>query len=340
MSLKSIVTPTLPGLLWAMRFDEGGRGHLVDEAVDFAKLTAFGEGFLWLHFDLNAADLDRAIRDGQITPARLATSAFGPDNHQRVTVEGSYVGGVVADLSRPADGTETEDVTGRLHFVMGPRALVSGRRQPVESPEAVRQAAAEGACFTSPILLLETLIGFVIGSIAASGAKLSDELDGIEDHILDERMHGDRQRLGPIRRDSVRLHRQLLGLRAVFHRLEEDGSAQDLPAAAIAAAARIAQRLDALDRDMTLASERSRLLQEEISARLAEQSNRQLYTLSILTALFLPPTFITGLFGINTKGLPLADYEHGSLIVFLLALGSALLAYAIIRILGIRAPRE
>ena len=125
MSLKSIVTPTLPGLLWAMRFDEGGRGHLVDEAVDFAKLTAFGEGFLWLHFDLNAADLDRAIRDGQITPARLATSAFGPDNHQRVTVEGSYVGGVVADLSRPAHGTETEDVTGRLHFVMGPRSLVS-----------------------------------------------------------------------------------------------------------------------------------------------------------------------------------------------------------------------
>ena len=91
---------------------------------------------------------------------------------------------------------------------------------------------------------------------------------------------------------------------------------------------------------MNLASERSRLLQEEISARLAEQSNRQLYTLSILTALFLPPTFITGLFGINTKGLPLAEYEHGSLVVILLALASAFLAYAIIRILGIRPPKE
>ena len=191
-----------------MRFDENGCGHFLNSAeVDLAQLGAFGEGFLWLHFDLTTADLKQAISQGHLGPQRLASSAFGPDNHQRVTVEGTYVGGVIADLSRVADGTEQDDVTGRLHFVMGPRSLVSGRRQPVESPEATREAAAEGARIASPILLLETLIGYVIVSIAASGAKLSDELDGIEDHILDERVRGDRRRLGPLRRDAVRLHR-------------------------------------------------------------------------------------------------------------------------------------
>ena len=323
-----------------MRFGDDGRGHLLDGGVDLAVLGAFGEGFLWLHFDLNSARLDAAIAKGLLGPSRLATSAFGTDEHQRVTVEGSHVGGVIADLSRVADGTEPDDVTGRLHFVMGPRALVSGRRRPVESPDATREAAAEGTRIASPILLLETLISYVTVSIATSGTKLSDELDGIEDHILDERVRGDRRRLGPIRRDAVRLHRQLLGLRAVFHRLEEDGAAQDLPPLAMATAARVTQRLDALDRDMNLVAERSRLLQEELSARVAEQSNRQLYTLSVLTALFLPPTLITGFFGINTKGLPLADNEHGSLIVLIMALGSAVLAYGVIRILGIRAPRE
>ena len=329
-----------PGLLWAMRFDADGCGRIVDAAVDLPDLGAFGDGFLWLHFDLGRAELDAAIDQGQLGPQRLAASAFGPDEHQRVTVEGNYIGGVVADLSRIADGTEQDDVTGRLHFVMGPRSLVSGRRRPVESPEATRAAAAGGARITSPVLLLETLINCVIASIAASGGKLSDEVDGIEDHILDERVRGDRRRLGPIRRDAVRLHRQLLGLCAVFHRLEDDGAVQDLPPQARTAAARIAQRLDALDRDMNLIAERSRLLQEELAARVAEQSNRQLYTLSVLTALFLPPTFITGFFGVNTKGLPLADNPHGTLIVLLLSLGSAVLAYGIIRILGIRAPRE
>ena len=55
-------------------------------------------------------------------------------------------------------------------------------------------------------------------------------------------------------------------------------------------------------------------------------------------SLFLTPTLITGFFGINTKGLPFADSERGSLTVFILAVGSAVLAYAIIRILGVRAP--
>lgn len=328
------------GLLWAMRFDADGRGHIADAAVDLADLAAFGEGFLWLHFDLGRAELDGAIVQGQLGPQRLAASAFGVDEHQRITVEGAHVGGVVADLSRVADGTEQDDVTGRLHFVMGPRSLVSGRRKPVESPEAARAAAADGTRLASPVLLLETLIGYVIASISASGGKLSDELDGIEDHILDERVRGDRRRLSPIRRDAVRLHRQLLGLRAVFHRLENDGAGQDLPPQAMTAAARIAQRLDALDRDMNLIAERSRLLQEELSARVADQSNRQLYTLSVLTALFLPPTFITGFFGVNTKGLPLADNPNGTLIVLLLSLGSAVLAYGLIRVLGIRPPRE
>ena len=138
----------------------------------------------------------------------------------------------------------------------------------------------------------------------------------------------------------MRLHRQLLGLRAVFHRLEAAKSDEGLPAPAIATAARIAQRLDALDRDMVVLADRSRLMQEEISANLAEQSNRQLYTLSVLTAVFLPPTLVTGLFGMNTKGLPLTDTDGGAYVAMALAAVSAIGAYLLIRTLGIRAPKD
>jgi zinc transporter len=329
----------LPGLLFAMRFDAHGVGHLLDPHEAGLRTDAFGQGFLWLHFDLGRAELGGLIGEGAFGPQRLAATVFGDDHHQRVTVEGNHVGGVVADLAR-APSDPDDDATARLHFIMGPRSLVSGRRRPVESPEAAREAAREGTRIPSPFLLLESLIGYVIASITERGERLTDELDAIEDHILEARVRGDRRRLGPIRRDAVRLHRQLLGLRAVFHRLEEDGERLGLESPIVTTAARLAQRLDALDRDMTLAAERARLMQEELSARLAEQSNRQLYTLSILTALFLPPTLITGIFGINTKGLPLADHEYGSWIVIAMAVASAGIAYGIIRVLGIRAPRE
>jgi magnesium transporter/zinc transporter len=332
-----IAGPTRPGEpLWAMAFDADGRGRSVPPAQAASDLDAFGGGFLWLHYDLDAADLVGRASEGRFGPTRLATAVFVPDEHQRITVEADHIGGVVADLARP--GAKPVPA-GRLHFVLGPRSLVSGRRGPAESPDATRAAVEGGHTVASPTLLLETLVGHVVSAMATTGQRLSDALDGIEDHILDGRPRDDRRRLGPVRRNAVRLHRQIAGLAAVFHRLETDGATDNVHGPAVAAAARLAQRLDALDRDMTLQAERARLLQEEVSERIAEATNRQLYVLSVLSALFLPPTFVTGLFGMNVKGLPLGDDPDSFLFVCGLSLASAVLAFAVIRLLGIRPPR-
>ncbi|WP_233382255.1 CorA family divalent cation transporter [Methylobacterium sp. C25] len=334
--------PAMPGLLWAMRFDETGLGHLVPHGEPLPAPGEFGESFFWLHFNLNDARLTDAIAEGRFGPAHLAASAFGSDEHQRIAVEDGHIGGVVADLVQEFCPEANADAAGRLHFVMGSQFLVSGRRHPVLAPEAVREAAAEGKSMNAPIALLETLVSHVIASMAATGARLVDELDTIEDHILERRgrTRGERRRLGPIRRDAVRLHRQLLGLRAVFHRLEAADEDENIAPAAVKTASRIAQRLDALDRDMVMIADRSRLMQEEVTAHLAEESNRQIYTLSILTAVFLPPTLVTGLFGMNTKGLPLSDLENGSTIAIVIGVVSALAVFGVIRALGIRSPRE
>ncbi|MFE1600643.1 transporter [Methylobacterium sp. ID0610] len=330
--------PALPGLLFAMVFDEDGKGRIIGHDEELPAPGSFGEGFLWLHLNLADARLEGLTAEGRFGPPRLAAMAFSRDEHQRIAVEERFVGGVVADLAREA--ADRPNPKGRLHFVMGPRFLVSGRRHPVVGPDRTREAAAEGKPITAPVRLLEALVGHVVNAMAALGAALSDELDAIEDHILDEAVRDERRRIGPIRRDAVRLHRQLLGLRAVFHRFEEDGEAEGLPDREIATAARIAQRLDSLDRDMLAMAERSRLLQDELAARLAEQSNRQLFNLSILTALFLPPTLVTGVFGMNTKGLFLSDLEEGSLIALFIAAASALAAYLVIRGIGVRTPRR
>lgn len=326
----------LPGLLWAMQFDEIGTGRLLGHAEPVPMPGTFGEGFLWLHFNLNDGRVATLIADGLFGPEHLAEAAFLKDPHQRIEVEGHFVGGVVADLVRAFCPKANADAGGRLHFVMGPRFLISGRHHPILGPEATREAAAEGRSIFAPIMLLEILVGQVVASMTATGGRLADELDAIEDHILERRIRGDRRRLGPIRRDAVRLHRQLLGLRSVFHRLEVTDEDCGLSSAAVKTARRIAQRLDALDRDMVVLADRSRLMQEELSASLAERTSRQLYTLSVLTALFLPPTLVTGLFGMNTKELPLAEHDNGSLIAIGLAAFSAFAAFILIRMLILR----
>ena len=70
--------------------------------------------------------------------------------------------------------------------------------------------------------------------------------------------------------------------------------------------------------------ERARLLQEEITRRTGEATNHNLYIVSLLTAIFLPITLITGIFGMNVGGLPWVEKDGG----FLWVLGIMLVTAA------------
>ena len=55
--------------------------------------------------------------------------------------------------------------------------------------------------------------------------------------------------------------------------------------------------------DPTALGERIKLLQEEIAAKLNEQNNRILFTLTMVTVLALPINIVAG-FGMNVGGIP------------------------------------
>lgn len=60
------------------------------------------------------------------------------------------------------------------------------------------------------------------------------------------------------------------------------------------------------------------LIQEELANSMSEQMNRKMYVLSIISAIFLPLTFLTGLLGINIGGIPGANNENAFLVFSLL----------------------
>ncbi len=73
--------------------------------------------------------------------------------------------------------------------------------------------------------------------------------------------------------------------------------------------------------DLDLVREKAVMLQEELMNRMAQQQNDRMYVLSIVAAIFLPISFVTGLFGMNVAGLPGIDdpmaflYVAGSMAV-------------------------
>jgi zinc transporter len=320
----------IPGLVWAFRIHSDGSPEVlpVDQPISFSH-----QGLLWLH--LNLADA-RALK--WLASADLDFSAqsrallLSNDNYQHLHATEDCVHGVISDLMR--DIAETTEETGYLRFVMTERLLLSGRHHALAAVDATRRALEAGRRIESVAALLETIVGQVADTMDRMSDRIAQSLDEIEEQVLSDSVIDLRQKLGRLRRSCVRLHRQLSGLRLVFHRLEQKGHGGLKPALQLRAG-KLAQRLDDLDHTVVEMRERSRLLQEELHLKIEEQGNQSLRVLSVLTAILMPPTLITGIFGMNTKGLPFADLDTAFLWASLLMVLSSCAAYFIMKRIGV-----
>ena len=320
----------IPGLIWAFRIHEDGRSEPLD--VD-QSISLRGDGLLWLHFnlaDVRARHWLSAIDLG--LPAIAKTLFLSNDNFQQIHNTDDSVYGVIVDLVRAID-RPTEEI-GFLRFLMTERLLVSGRVHALCSVDATRRVLEGGQRVSSAAELLETIVEYVADSMERIADRVEEKLDAFEERVLSDDSEDLRKELGRVRRTCVRLHRQLSGLRFTLHRLEQQDNETLKPALRLRAG-KLAQRLDALDHAIVEMRGRSRLLQEELQLKMEEQSNKSLRLLSILTALLLPPTLVTGIFGMNTKGLPLTDVDAGFLWASGLIVVSSALAYFIMKRLGI-----
>jgi zinc transporter len=94
---------------------------------------------------------------------------------------------------------------------------------------------------------------------------------------------------------------------------------------------RAAEELSVAVADSGALVERLRLLQDELTARLNEATNRLLYILTIVTAIAAPIEFVPALFGVNVAGIPFAEYRRGFWMVLLVTAAVIVLGAAIVR---------
>ncbi len=319
------------GIVWAYRFDAKGVPVLIDrESVPAVDPT---EGFVWIHLDLVHSRAKAWIAEQPWLPAGAEEMFISPESHQRLDHSADLVWGVSHDLIR--DVASDSDLIGPLHWIVGERLLLTGRRDALQSIRLAADALNRGETVEGPIELFEQIIEHIVDDVTKAVVRLMDETDSVEDNILAARFDDAPARVGAVRRMAVRLHRQLGGLHLLFRRFAETSSGRKAPEEVKAAAARLLQRIDGPHNDVQSVQDRARLLQEEMTARAASQTNRQLYALSILTALFMPATFITGLFGINVKGLPWMEHDLGALFVAVACLSAAGLTLILLRRRGV-----
>ena len=320
------------GIVWAYRFSADGRPEPVPR-TEIPTLPP-DEGFVWIHLDLVHNRAKSWIGEqSRLLPPTAEEVFLSTETHQRLDHSAGLVWGVSHDLIRDVDRNSGE--VGALYWIVAERFVITGRREAMRSTRLVAETLDGGESVAGTADLFELLVEFIIDDVTDAVVRLMDETDSVEDLVLSDSFEDAPSRIGAIRRTAVRLHRQLGGLHVLFRRFADGNSGRGAPDMMRACAGRLLQRIDGPHADIQSVQDRARLLQDEMTARTATQTNRQLYTLSILTALFMPATFITGLFGINVKGLPWMEHELGAFFVALACICAALLTLILLRRRGV-----
>jgi zinc transporter len=301
----------IPGFLCAYRFNKTEVQSL--QQTDAALCTEDDNGWFWLHLNLTDQRCQRWLQNHLEIPAGVALDFCAPANRQSISTLGDFVSARLNDFMRAFDYESVEHSW--VSVLFNSRFIITGRTTAALSADHLRDRIARGHPFRAPRDLFVALLKSYPDVLDSVLHKLSSELETIEDQILEDRHRGERKRLMIVRREAAQLHRHMRARRRALALAERevDDMPQETPA--------IITRLLNLDQDFDALESRARFFHDEIDAKLAAETNRQLYFLSVLTALFLPPTLVAGLFGMNLKDIPWSEDDVG----FWLAIGLCML---------------
>jgi zinc transporter len=280
------------------------------------------DGVLWIHLDVN----NPAARDWlseQTDIPDIVTDALlaGESRPWTMATNDSLVANLRGVNTNP--GSDPEDMVSVRIWIDRNRAISSRRRRLLSVVDIVR-SLQDGNGPTDASDLFAWLVERLSDRIGEFVDSIEERVDACEDRIESGDRAEVRRELGEVRRQIAAVRRFLAPQRDALDRMNRRQSPvfKDEDAMALMQEAdRVTRYLEDLD----LARERVVVLQEEILSQMAQEQNTRMYVLSVVAAIFLPLTFITGLLGMNVGGLPGLENPRGfALSVIIMVIAGAL----------------
>lgn len=278
-------------------------------------------GPIWLHFNLADTRAQQWLAACERLPASARDRLLSDDRHIGLRPAGSGLAGLLGDVGYEFE-SDPEHL-GLLHLYVDQHWIITARTHPLKVADQLRREFMDGAIVPTPMSVLIRFAEELSELFDGIAVAQADIVDDIEDSVLKDRSPREGGDLGRVRRLVARLRRhvaaQRMALSQVVHRPPPWCGDEELEQLR-----RAFERTEVVAQDLEATQERARLLQEEISNCLGEATNRNLYVLSIVTAIFMPITLITGIFGMNVGGLPGLSDDGGFWWVMVLMVITAL----------------
>lgn len=298
------------GLLFGIRIDSKGQPHAVT-SNDVTSATPT-PGLLWLHLDADSEAAVRWIREESGIDPITQDALLAEETRPRTIAEGDALLLILRGVNL-TPGEDPDDMVS-LRMLIGPDRVLTLRRRPVRTVEDARTdleaGRVEGTSGDLLVAICDRLTHYV-GEVVGS---LEDRADELEDQMLSAGSRALRAKLGDLRRTLIALRRYLAPQREALARV----SAERMTWTDDRHRARLREITDRSIRhveELDAVRERLAVASDELSGRLTERVEQRMYLLSIVTAIFLPLAFVTGLLGINVGGIPGSEAPSAFMVV-------------------------
>lgn len=151
--------------------------------------------------------------------------------------------------------------------------------------------------------LLVALADTMVWEISEMIEGLEESMGDLEERVLDEGNMSLRSSISSLRRQVISIRRYIAPQKEALMRFSSEKLSwidSDDRMELREVADRITRGLE----DLEALRERAAVAQEELQNKISEQLNNRMYVLSVITAVFLPLGFLTGLLGVNIGGIP------------------------------------
>lgn len=271
------------------------------QVVDLATVGPEDTRFIWIHLNGRHADAKKFLREQLKLDPSIVRAMLAEEMRPRLEEMGPGTLLMLRGINFNPGPTPEDLVSTRL-WISGNQIVSVGRRKSrtiADLDDRIRHGRGPKRLGEFVAMLCASLND----GIEPALDELEEATDRLEAQSLENPDAGLRNNIAAIRKQATLFRRHISPQRDVYNRLQY-GQQVWLAAADKWLMQDNNDRMMRYLEDLDALRDRAQILQDELSSALSTKLNKNLYVLSVITAIFMPLGFFSGLLGMNVDGIP------------------------------------
>lgn len=323
--------PNAEAFIFGFDFHPDGRMTKMDWEQMKPTAACPAVGWRWLHFNRVAAETREWLETSSGLDEAVITSLLQTETRPRCA---AYEDGLLLNLRgiNHNPGAEPEDMISVRMWATN-NLIISMRSYPVKAIHEVREEVGRDPP-SSPGHLLTKIADKLVDYIDPVVEQLKEEADEFEEIMLGSRGRVSPRDLAQFRLTVLILRRYVQPQTEAMVQLQREARMHRTGAPAFDDDDQVMLRdttdhITRISEELDSIRDRAAVLQDQVVGQRQEQLNQRLLALSIVSAIFLPLSYVTGLLGMNLAGIPFAGetWSFGVVAVITAVLGIGVVAF-------------